>query len=647
MRSGILAFILVAAVAGVPARQVQADPTSGVDAELFRPSFDTTGVFSLEGARLMPRRDLSFKILLGYAQKPLNVAVPGIGGDTDVADPNVDAVLKYAVVLDLDFGFTLTKKLSIGFGTAVYRSDTDVGYGKRGRYAPAENDRIPSTGMLALRPFSNIDTATGFVGELSGPLDVRVGAKYSLLAGKKSALAVLGIVHLPFGEDEMFLGDANFVLEPRVAWDFRPSPLKSTRIVVNGGVRFRERTALESVLPDQMDQPKVVLDVGSEVVAGAGAMFELSPRLMVGGEVVGFVPLPTSVGYGNCRRSDGRACSTITDDDYFGKTKAGDLAMYGMAGVGFRASGSLTFDLLGGAAPLGARGDDFRVTLGVVWSPQAEATARIGAGDKDGDGIPDVSDVCSDEPEDRDGYQDDDGCPDLDNDGDGIADATDSCVDEPEDKDSFQDEDGCPERDNDADGIQDVADRCPDEKEDVDGYEDDDGCPDEDNDGDGFADKNDKCPNDPETVNGVDDDDGCPDVRAQTGPQEAGDRIDLRGNKVEFAGNTANPTSATRVILGQVASLIKDRNLTIRVEVHVPLGTRSKNARTIARQKQKDKDLSQRRAQAILEYLRAQGVPISQLQAVGLGSDRPLGSNPPEDSINERVDFIKAQQRTP
>jgi hypothetical protein len=37
-------------------------------------------------------------------------------------------------------------------------------------------------------------------------------------------------------------------------------------------------------------------------------------------------------------------------------------------------------------------------------------------------------------------------------------------------------------------------------------------------------------------------------------------------------------------------------------------------------------------------------VPQSQVQAVGLGADRPLGTANPTDPVNERVDFIKAQQ---
>jgi hypothetical protein len=50
-----------------------------------------------------------------------------------------------------------------------------------------------------------------------------------------------------------------------------------------------------------------------------------------------------------------------------------------------------------------------------------------------------------------------------DRDGDGIPNDRDKCPDDPEDLDGFQDEDGCPDPDNDMDGVPDVEDRCPNE----------------------------------------------------------------------------------------------------------------------------------------------------------------------------------------
>lgn len=48
-----------------------------------------------------------------------------------------------------------------------------------------------------------------------------------------------------------------------------------------------------------------------------------------------------------------------------------------------------------------------------------------------------------------------------DTDGDGLANGDDRCAEAAEDRDGFDDDDGCPEPDNDGDGISDAADRCP------------------------------------------------------------------------------------------------------------------------------------------------------------------------------------------
>jgi outer membrane protein OmpA-like peptidoglycan-associated protein len=68
--------------------------------------------------------------------------------------------------------------------------------------------------------------------------------------------------------------------------------------------------------------------------------------------------------------------------------------------------------------------------------------------------------------------------PPPDRDGDGVPDDQDACPDRPEDIDGFEDSDGCPDIDNDLDGVLDIADRCPNVPETYNGYEDEDGCPD-------------------------------------------------------------------------------------------------------------------------------------------------------------------------
>ncbi|RYE87806.1 MAG: hypothetical protein EOO75_14015, partial [Myxococcales bacterium] len=152
----------------------------------------------------------------------------------------------------------------------------------------------------------------------------------------------------------------------------------------------------------------------------------------------------------------------------------------------------------------GAGAAPFRAALGVTWAPREH--------DGDHDGVEDDVDVCKTLPEDRDGFEDNDGCPDPDNDDDGVLDAEDKCPAQAEDQDDFEDEDGCPDPDNDGDGILDKDDKCPNKA----GLPSDDpkrnGCPLGDKDKDGIKDSADKCPTEAEDKDGFEDDDGCPDL---------------------------------------------------------------------------------------------------------------------------------------
>ena len=99
---------------------------------------------------------------------------------------------------------------------------------------------------------------------------------------------------------------------------------------------------------------------------------------------------------------------------------------------------------------MSAQGPDWEV-LGSVYLNFGEiervnvTVIKESSGDRDGDGIPDNLDKCPNEPEDKDGFQDEDGCPDPDNDGDGIPDVRDKCPNEPETFNNYKDDDGCPD----------------------------------------------------------------------------------------------------------------------------------------------------------------------------------------------------------
>ncbi|MGA9655188.1 MAG: OmpA family protein [Polyangia bacterium] len=248
-------------------------------------------------------------------------------------------------------------------------------------------------------------------------------------------------------------------------------------------------------------------------------------------------------------------------------------------------------------------------------------------GDRDGDGIPDNIDKCPDQPEDFDGFQDEDGCPDLDNDGDGIPDALDKCPNEPEDKDGYQDEDGCPDLDNDGDGIPDALDKCPNEPEDKDGFQDDDGCPDPDNDGDGIPDALDKCPNEPETFNNYMDEDGCPDevpaaVKKFTGVIEG----------INFKTGSADILPGSYVMLDRAVKVLQDYP-----EVNLEISGHTDNRGKA----DYNRDLSQRRADAVKTYFVTRGIASQRLQSIGYGPTRPIADNKTQSgrATNRRTEF--------
>ncbi len=247
--------------------------------------------------------------------------------------------------------------------------------------------------------------------------------------------------------------------------------------------------------------------------------------------------------------------------------------------------------------------------------------------DTDGDGILDPDDQCPNEAEDVDGFQDEDGCPDLDNDGDGIPDATDKCPNEAETVNEVDDEDGCPETDEDGDGIFGSADKCPTEAEDVDGFQDEDGCPDPDNDGDGVLDANDKCPTEMETPNGFEDNDGCPDELPKEVQKFTGV---IQG--IQFKKNSAAIVKRSfKVLAGAVKVLKNYPDLRIGIAGH----TSSEGAHDF------NVKLSQDRADSVKEYLVSAGVDPGRVETIGYGPDQPMAPNATRKGReqNRRIEF--------
>ncbi|HEY1101400.1 MAG TPA: OmpA family protein, partial [Myxococcota bacterium] len=276
---------------------------------------------------------------------------------------------------------------------------------------------------------------------------------------------------------------------------------------------------------------------------------------------------------------------------------------------------------------------DFRAVVGARIVPIVDD-------DRDNDGLKNDADSCPDDPEDKDGYKDADGCPDRDNDGDGILDTADACPEVAEDKDDFEDTDGCPDPDNDGDGVLDGDDACinepglvelqgcPNRDRDGDGIvDDDDRCPDDagpkatkgcpDRDGDGIVDIDDKCPDEPEVVNNFEDEDGCPD-KGKTVVKVTKEKIEIL-DKVYFDVDRDTIQPRSFPLLDQVATVLKNHPELTKVRVDGHTDSDGSDEHNL--------DLSQRRSNSVQRYLVDKGIAATRLQAVGYGETRPVMPN--------------------
>jgi hypothetical protein len=376
--------------------------------------------------------------------------------------------------------------------------------------------------------------------------DLRFGFAYGLIprarTGEPRGFSLLGRfdLALPTSSPGSFNGYNWATFAPSVTASWRLIP----RLELTGeaGARIRPETTFANV------------NIGTQIFGGLGAAFDVIPTrhlLTVGAEAM---VLGTLAHQGPPVRDQPaeRGPALIPAEWMVSVSSAPLLA--GDASVTLAGGGPIPFS---SEAPV--TNPRFRFDLALRYAPTGHdrdadgvldrddkcpdvAEDRDGFEDQDGcpdpdndkDGIPDSVDKCRDKAEDFDGFQDKDGCPDLDDDNDGIPDADDKCRNEAEDRDGVQDKDGCPDLDDDGDGIPDAQDACKNDPEDKDGFQDRDGCPEPDNDRDGLLDAQDKCPNEPEDKDGFEDADGCPDPdNDQDGILDAKDRCPTQAETID------------------------------------------------------------------------------------------------------------------
>ncbi|MGD0042473.1 MAG: OmpA family protein, partial [Isosphaeraceae bacterium] len=451
-----LALAMVLLSVAPPAR---AQLTTGpVDLQVFRPAADSKGYFTLNGAQILAPLDFSFGLVSTIAWKPLQLQ--GVA----LADPSIKSAVTVnnLITTTLQGALGLIQGDHLGLQVGLVLPIVVL----TGSGTPSDA-RDPST--------PNDDVAHQMDSQGIGDLVIHPKIRLINPSRKKIGVSLLPSMVLPTGDKNHFMGEGQFIFQPSAVVDANWGRYGVLRTAVNVGARIRTKGASTFVDdPNHFDRPITTnwnaatnsgttvqpntgqgIKVGNEILAGLGVAWGVVPfRFDLVGEVYGF---------------EGLDSKTIAPDGSQSSMKPGGEAI---AGIKLYLAANSFFEAGGGyrIMPSSYGAAKGRMFVGFIFEP--------GVGDRDGDGIKDDVDKCPDDPEDYDGFEDEDGCPDPDNDHDGIPDKVDLCPNDPEDFDGFEDEDGCPDPDNDHDRIPDKLDKCPNEPETYNGFEDEDGCPD-------------------------------------------------------------------------------------------------------------------------------------------------------------------------
>jgi outer membrane protein OmpA-like peptidoglycan-associated protein len=574
-RRGIVASVL--ALVGVQIAHAETNENRNVSLSMFdpTPAANVGATFHLQGADVADKGSLGVLTLASYANQPLLLHT----------SQNDDAAVEHRTTLELGGVYS--------FGTFELGARMPL-YVQSGAALPTDQQRME---MFGISPGS---TARG---DLTLHGKVQIGARGSVSYG------LAGAVTAPTASKDSFAGNELPTARALFLLSLTSGPITTT---LNAGGVARAEATLGSATQ------------GSGAAFGAGLAWRVANKLWFAGEIFGeLIP--------------GGHSAQPEPGQRMGASELG-TPIEGLVGLRYQMARTTSLGIAGGRGVTGDMGSPaLRGVFMLSITPSAQELKPLRPPrppepekDADADAIKDELDTCPNEPEDKDLYDDADGCPDLDNDGDGLADTADKCPLDAEDKDQFKDTDGCPDKDNDGDGIPDDEDKCKLASEDRDGVNDNDGCPDPDNDSDGLLDSVDKCPKDPEVINGNNDDDGCPD-KGNALVVQSPDRLETL-EAIQFNGSKL--AKASHNVLGQVAATLRAHPEILRVRVTSHVQPTS-NATA-------DQRLSEQRAKVVRDWLVEWGIDPLRLQAAGFGGTKPLV--PPTDrgaaQINDRLDFI-------
>ena len=541
MRSALaLVAVLVLLVPAI----AHAEPTRNIELTVFDPTPQTQGSsFQVQTADVGTAGELVISSWLSYASNPLVLQTV----------QNPDPVVQHRTMLSLGGAYAFGGGFEVGARMPFYlQSGMPV--------APPMPGDTPT--------FASEPADGAVLGDLALHGKVRV-------AGSEAWGFGLGLaVKLPTATDDEFVGTA--MPSARVLALLSVSPTPRLALHLNGGGVLRQAAEFANI------------EQGSGATWGASLSYRMTSVLFADVEAFGDV-VP-----GGRTNEMGSKQAVLTFEGLVGLRAQASRQV----GVGLAIGRGLTRDI---GSP------ELRGVLTLAFTPGARPLAPLpthtgpeidpAQEDTDFDKLSDAVDKCPEQPEDKDDFEDDDGCPDPDNDKDGVLDEHDKCPLVPEDRDGFQDEDGCPDPDNDADGVADAADKCPHEAEKINGFEDDDGCPD----------------------------------KGESLVISTTDRLELL-EAVAFNGSTISKTSVN--LLGQLATTLRARAdiARLRIAVHVQP----------TKHRDRDQALSDKRADAVRAFLVARGVATERIDARGFGGTRPLvpAAQKGAAQLNNRIELI-------